>query len=289
MAATINALYEEKVHGAGTIKKSTGFKVVPSVLDPYAIKNVREKLDDEHIAYLESCYLSGEYVEPIVVVQEPTETGMIRVLEGRHRTHAAIRAAKKLPELMVEVRTVPLADALEFYDFMLASDRRLPFTFLEKALAVAAMRSINPELSTQQLADMRKCTKTAIENYLLLASGDEPTLTLVREGRIAGSQVVEYIREHGADKAYEVIMADLNRAAAVGAPRTPRAPGAKGKFSHGKSLDALEILLNVKFDTKQLARDKGEVNLTLGVQDAKDLIAIIDEYQLHCGHDSRQV
>lgn len=287
MATTINKLYEEATHGAGAIKKSTGFKLRPDILDPYAIKNIREKLDEEHIAYFESCYLAGNHVDPIVVVHEPTETGMVRVLEGRHRAMGAIRALKKNPDLMVEVHTVPLSDALDFIDFMLGSDRRLPFTFLEKALAVANMKALNPDLSTQQLADMRHVTKTAIENYLILATGDEQTLDLIREGKIAGSQVVEYIREHGADKAYDAIMADLNRAAAVGAPRTPRAAGAKSKFSHGKALDALEILLNLNFDVKQLAKDKGEVTLKLGVQDAKDLIAIVDEYELHCGHSTR--
>lgn len=287
MPATINALYEDKTHGAGAIKKSTGFKVRPDILDPYAIKNIREKLDEEHIAYFESCYLQGAHVDPIVVVQEPTETGMVRVLEGRHRALGAIRALKKQPDLMVEVHTVPLSESIEFVDFMLGSDRRLPFTFLETALAVAAMATLNPKLSTQQLADMRHVSKTAIENYLLLASGDERTFDLIREKRISGSQVVEYIREHGADKAYDAIMADLNRAAAVGKPRTPRAPGAKGKFSHGKALDALEILLNLSFDTKQLAKDKGEVTLKLGVNDAKDLIAIVDEYEVHCGHSTR--
>lgn len=285
--ATVNAIYEDKTHGEGAIKKATGFKAKPHVLDPYAIKNVREKLDEEHIAYLESCYLKGEYVEPIVVVQEASDTGMLRVLEGRHRTHAAIRAAKQLPELMVDVRTVPLTEAVQYYGFMLKSDRRLPFSFLEKALGVGVMKAENPKLSTQQLADFLNCTKTAIENYLLLASGDENTLDLVREGKIAGSQVVEFIREHGADKAHDAIMAQLNRVAAVGGPRTPRAPGAKNKFSHGKALDALEILLNLQFDIKQLAKDKGEVTLKLGVQDAKDLIAIVDEYQVHCGHSTR--
>lgn len=285
--STINALYEDKTHGAGAIKKSTGFKVRPDILNPYAIRNVREKLDPEHIAYFELCYLNGEHVDPIVVVQEPTETGMIQVLEGRHRTLGAIAALKKNPDLMVEVHTVPLAQADEYLNFMLSADRRLPFTFLETALAVGDIRTLRPELTTQQLADMRKVSKTAIENYLLLASGDDATLDLVREGRISGSQVVEYIREHGADKAYDAIIADLNRAAAVGKPRTPRAPGAQGKFSHSKALDALEILLNLNFDIKQLAKDKGEVTLKLGVQDAKDLIAIVDEYEVHCGHSTR--
>lgn len=287
MAATINKLYEEATHGAGAIKKSTGFKLRPDILDPYAIKNIREKLDEEHIAYFESCYLSGAHVDPIVVVQEPTETGMVRVLEGRHRALGAIRALKVDPTLMVEVHTVPLTQAMEFLDFMLGSDRRLPFTFLETALAVGAMKSLEPDLTTQQMADMRHVTKTAIENYLLLASGDERTFDLIRDKRISGSQVVEYIREHGADKAYDAIIADLERAAAVGKPRTPRAPGAKGKFSHGKSLDALEILLNVKLDMKQLAKDKGDVTFTLGIQDAKDLLAIVDEYEVHCGHSTR--
>ena len=285
-ASTINALYENKTHDGG-IKKSTGFKVRPDLLDPYAIKNIREKLDPEHIAYLESCYLAGEYVDPITVVQEPTETGMIQVLEGRHRTHAAIQALRKDPTLMVEVRTVPLADVPEYLEYMLGADRRLPFTFLEKALAVSDLSRLRPDMTTQQLADARHVSKTAIENYLLLASGDERTLDLVREGRIAGSQVVEYIREHGAENAYDAISADLERVARRGAPRTPRAAGAKGKFSHGKALDALEILLNLNFDTKQLAKDKGEVVLKLGVQDAKDLIAIVDEYEIHCGHSTR--
>jgi hypothetical protein len=285
--ATVNAIYEDKVHGEGAIKKCTGFKAKPCTLDPYCIRNIREKLDEEHIAYLESCYLKGEYVEPVVVVQEATETGMLRVLEGRHRTHAAIRAAKQLQDLMVEVRTVPLSEAVQFYGFMLKSDRRLPFSFLEKALGVAAMKAENDKLTTQQLADVLNCTKTAIENYLLLASGEPRVLDLVREGRISGSQVVEYIREHG-DKAYDAIIADLERAAAVGKPRTPRAPGAKGKFSHGKALDALEILLNVSYDVKQMAKDKGEVSLKLGIQDAKDLIAIIDEYQIHCGVNNKE-
>lgn len=34
---------------------------------------------------------------------------------------------------------------------------------------------------------------------------------------------------------------------------------------------------------KQLSKDKGEVTLKLGINDAKDLIAIIDDYQIHCG------
>lgn len=275
--------YYEANKEAGDIKARKVFTVNPEKLDPYVVPNVRESLDEEHIAYLESCYLKGEYVDPIVVLDNETATGMLAVLEGRHRTHAAIRARKQKPNLMVEVRNVPLTEAVQHYGFMLKSDRRLPFTFLEKALGVSAMVKANPKLSTQQLADFLNCTKTAVENYLLLASGDERTLDLVREGRISGSQVVEYIREHGADKAYDVIIADLERVAAVGKPRAPRAPGAKGKFSHGKALDALEILLKVKFDVKQLAKDKGDVNLTLSVQDAKDLIAIIDEYQIHCG------
>lgn len=275
--------YYEANKEAGDIKARKVFTINPEKLDPYVIPNVRESLDAEHIAYLESCYLKGEYIDPIVVLDNETATGMLAVLEGRHRTHAAIRARKQKPNLMVEVRHVPLNEAVQHYGFMLKSDRRLPFTFLETALGVAAMKAANEKLSTQQLADMLNCSKTAIENYLLLASGDERTLDLVREGRISGSQVVEYIREHGADEAYDAIITNLERAAAVGKPRAPRAAGAKGKFSHGKALDALEILLNVSYDVKQLAKDRGEVTLKLGVLDAKGLIAIIDEYQIHCG------
>lgn len=278
--ATINAVYESKQHD-GNIKKRTGFAVAPAVLDPYSVPNVREGLDKEHIAYLESCYLKGEYVEPIVVLAEANDKGLLRVLEGRHRTHAALQAVKKKPELVVEVRAVPLTEAVQHYGFMLKSDRRLPFSFLEKSNGVYAMKQANPKLTAQQLADVLDCTKTAVENYLILGAAPEDVKEFVRAGSISGSQAVEYVRDHG-DKAAEAIKADLERVARVGQKKVPGAGGKKGsKFSHSKALDALEILLNLDYDVKQLAKDKGEVALKLGIQDAKDLIAIIDEYQLH--------
>lgn len=279
---SIDKYYKEH-NATGDITAKKAYRVNPRKLGPYAIPNIREKLDQEHIAYLESCYLSGEYVDPIVVVDVPTDTGLLPVLEGRHRTHAALKVLQQNPTFRVEIRTVPLEAAVQQYGFMLKSDRRLPFSFLEKALGVAAMKRSDPNLSTQQIADTLSVTKTAVENYLILATGDERTLDLIREGRISGSQVVEYIRDHEADKAYDAIIADLERAARAG-KTTPRAPGsATKKFSHSKALDALEILLNITYDVKQLSKDKGEVTLKLGINDAKDLIAIIDDYQIHCG------
>lgn len=277
---TVNDLYDSKFHGAGAMKKSTGFKVIPTVLDPYALPNARDKLDPEHVAYFESCYLAGLPVDAIKVVQTPTDTGMLAVLEGRHRTHGALQALKRNPDIMVDVVVVLAETAFEQYGYMLDTDRRKPFTFLEQANATYAMKQLSPNLSTQQLADLRRVSKTAIENYIILGGAPEEVKDRVREGRISGSQAVEYVRDHG-DKAAEAILADLERVANIGKGKVPGKGGAESaKYSHSKCLDAMEILLNVEYDVKQLAKDKGEVAFKLGVEDAKALLSIIEDYQL---------
>jgi hypothetical protein len=276
---SMTAFYEQ--HKGEEMSKSTGFSIVPSLLDPYHIPNIREKLDEEHIQYFKQAFLAGEPVEPIVVLNAPLETGLLAVVEGRHRTHGALLAAKEMPGLKVEVRLLSLRDAYDRYSFMLKSDRRKEFTYLERSLAVSAMKAMDAELTNQDLADEQHCSKTAIENYLLCAMALPVTHDLIREGRITGTQVTEYVRKFGAEEAHEQIMADLGRMERKGTT-SKKAPGVS-KFSHAKCLTAMEILLNVAYDAKQLAKDNGEVSLKLGIEDAKDLISIIDEYQDHCG------
>lgn len=276
---SITAFYEQ--HKGGDMSKSTGYFITPSLLDPYHVPNVREKLDNDHIEYFKQAYLSGEDVEPIVVLKQPLQSGMLAVLEGRHRTHGALQALKDNPDLQVSIRLRSVEDTYDSYSYMLKSDRRKEFTFLERSIACAAMKACDSDMSNQQLAEELFVTKTAIENYLLCASALPETHDLIREGRIAASQVVEYVRKFGAEQAHQEIVADLGRTERKGTT-TQRAPGV-AKFSHAKCLTAMEILLNIEFDAKQLAKEKGEVVLKLGVNDAKDLISIIDEYQEHVG------
>ena len=277
---TITAFYEK--HKGGEMSKATGcYFISPNLLDPYHVPNVREKLDNEHIEYFKQAYLSGEDVEPIVVLKQPLASGMLAVLEGRHRTHGALQALKENPDIQVSIRLRSMEDTFDSYGYMLKSDRRKEFTFLERSLAAAAMKACDPELTNQHLADELFVSKTAIENYLLCASALPETHELIRENRIAASQVVEYVRKFGAEQAHQEILADLGRMERKGTT-TKKAPGV-AKFSHAKCLTVMEILLNLEFDPKQLGKEKGEVVLKLGVGDAKDLVSILDDYQEHIG------
>lgn len=276
---SINKFYESTKDNKN-IKVKKNFSVRPTELDVEAVPNVREKLVPEHVTYFQECYKRGDYVEPIVVLDTPTPGGKLAVLEGRHRTLGAI-AADLSNDLFVEVRAVPLDEAVEHYGFMLNSDRKEKFTFLEISKAMVAIKRLSPDKTNADLAKERSQSVTAIENYLLCGRADEDTHNLIREGRITGSQAAEYVRKHGVEGAFAAITADLERVANKGAA-APRAKGIS-KFSHAKCLTVMEILTKVVVSSKDLAKEKGEVPFKLGVEDAKDLVSIIDEYMEHEG------
>lgn len=281
---SITAFYAQ--HKGDLMSKAMGFSISPALLDPYYIPNIRDTMDDEHIAYFKGRYLRGEEVEPIVVLKQPLGTGNLAVLEGRHRTHGATQALKENPQLRVAIRVVDIPGVFERFSYMLKTDRRKEFSYLERANAVASMKACDESLTNADLAEEQGVSKTAIENYLLCAAADDQTKDLIREGHITGTQVTEYVRKYGAAEACAAIMADLNQVERKGTA-APRGKKGISKFSHAKCLTVMEILLNLGYKPADLAKDKGVVKLELGVSDAKDLISIIDEYQDHCGLEER--
>lgn len=81
-----------------------------------------------------------------------------------------------------------------------------------------------------------------------------------------------------------MLTADLERAEKKGKKRlTPGSGGRPAKFSYASLTSAMEILTQADYDAKQLAQEEGVVQFELGVEDAKELVTIIEEYDEYSG------
>lgn len=238
-------------------------------------ENNLRPLDTDHVTELELAYGNGDPVSPIrVFINEDNKPELV---EGFHR-YAALRNTMATATVCDVLPNMTKAQAIAL---MYNSASSLPLTALQKAEATVKLSAEG--LSKDDMANALHVTKTAIEGMLLLGSACAEIKQLIIDEKVSATTALEYIRKFEGD-ALKMLLSDLERAAAKGAKKLSGASGSRtAKFSYASLTAAMEILTQAEYNVKELAQQEGEVTFTIGVDDAKDLVNIIESYDEYRG------
>lgn len=206
-AVSLKVMAEDKNDGG--VSKVTAFDVDPSRIE-LDKPGVNRPINWDHVAKLSKAYEAGA-VFPALDVR--IEEGRIIVVDGQHRSLAAIEAIK---------RGVPVR-ALTCRQFRGGDDERAVHTITSAGgLAVSPLfraekyRDLrNWGWSEQKIADRVGEKVPHVQDYLALIDANVDVRQAVDKGEISVTNAVALIREHQS-KAGEVIKQEVKKAKAQG-------------------------------------------------------------------------
>ncbi|MBR8174873.1 ParB/RepB/Spo0J family partition protein [Burkholderia ambifaria] len=143
---------------------------------------------------------------------------LLYVYKGQHRYLAAghvIATGKNLGKIPVVVRDAKNVNRAEMViDGYLSNDSKRSSP-LDLAAAVAELRDIHG-MSLADICKRLNITDQTVRDVGLLERAPADLHQLVRDGRCTGTLAIEQIRQHGAEKALERIVAGISKAAEAG-------------------------------------------------------------------------
>lgn len=143
---------------------------------------------------------------------------LLYVYKGQHRYLAAghvIATGKSLGKIPVVVRDAKTVNRAEMVIDGYLSNTGKQSSPLDLAAAVAELRDIHG-MSLADICKRLNITDQTVRDVGLLERAPADLHQLVRDGRCTGTLAIEQIRQHGAEKALERIVAGISKAAEAG-------------------------------------------------------------------------
>lgn len=271
MANSLSGVYNaNKEEGAS---RRSSFSLPIDVVKCDWTENIRPR-DDEHVASWRNTIQQGDYVPAILVEMREGEPW---VIEGFHRYDAHVEEGTP----SIECKEWKGTDADKLIT-MRASTGGKPLTFLQDAEVILGIKE-KTGLSPEKLGQRLGISRTAVNNKIAIAEAEDAIKTLIIEEKIAATEALKFIIEHGAD-ALKHINHALDKAILKGAKKvTPRGAGTP-TFSAAKFRNIAEITL-LGVDDEDFVNvpaleteDDVELVLTLPKRDAIELLELLDEY-----------
>lgn len=228
-------------YDAGSIKRikessrrsdSTYF-VDPRKLEVDPAYNIRVRTPD-YLAYIRQLaddmkahgYDPAQPVSAIVASRDGEDVLIIRA--GNTRREAALLAISEGADFeMIPVIIRPKTDNdIDQTVDLVRSNNGRPLTTYE--LAIVVKRLVNKELNDAEIGRLLGLTPTYVAGLTLLASVPNKLAMLVVESKVSAAMVIDLVRQHGNQKALEIVTASLAKASAQGKAKvTPKLlPGA---------------------------------------------------------------
>ncbi|MNX49444.1 hypothetical protein D3C86_800470 [compost metagenome] len=201
----------------GTIKRADAMKVRYSSIVIQDAFNLRE-LDSESEAGIEaltSYILDGGPLPPLEVVAMPDGSG-VEVVDGHRRHEAYGRAiARGAPIEWISVIGFS-GNEIERQARIYTSNEGVKLRPMEAARGFKRFRGMG--LDSDEIATVVHCSRTHVENYLVLADAERQVQDLVRQGEVSAEVAIETVRKLGA-KAGEFLAGKVGQAKASGKSR----------------------------------------------------------------------
>lgn len=201
----------------GTIKRADAMKVRYSSIVIQDAFNLRE-LDSESEAGIEALtdyILAGGPLPPLEVVAMPDGSG-VEVVDGHRRHEAYGRAiARGAPIEWISVIGFS-GNEIERQARIYTSNEGVKLRPMEAARGFKRFRGMG--LDSDEIATVVHCSRTHVENYLVLADAERQVQDLVRQGKVSAEVAIEAVRKLGA-KAGEFLAGKVGQAKASGKSR----------------------------------------------------------------------
>lgn len=198
----------------GTIKRADAMKARYCDIRVKPGFNLRD-LDAEYEAGVEELtvyIMGGGPLPPLEVVALPDGSG-VELVDGHRRYDAFGRAiARGFP-----IEWVPIiafqGNAVDREARIFTSNKNAPLRPLEAARGFKRFRGAG--LDTAEIAALVHCSRTHVENYLVLADAERDVQELVRSSQVAADVAIEAVRKLGA-RAGEFLSGKVGQAKAAG-------------------------------------------------------------------------
>jgi len=198
----------------GTIKRADAMKVRYQDIRIKAGFNLRD-LDDEYEAGIEELtayVLAGGTLPALEVVALPDGSG-VEIVDGHRRWDAIGRAiGRGAPIEWVSVVGFS-GNELDRQARIYTSNKNAQLRPMEAARGFKRFRGMG--LSSDEIAAIAHCSRTHVENYLVLADAEPDVQELVRAGKVAADVAIEAVRKLGA-KAGQFLEGKVDQAKASG-------------------------------------------------------------------------
>lgn len=198
----------------GTIKRADAMKVPYAVIRVKADFNLRD-LDAEYEAGIEELtdyIMAGGVIPPLEVVALPDGSG-VEIVDGHRRYDALGRAiARGMPIELVAIIGFQ-GNETDRQARIFTSNKNALLRPLEAARGFKRFRGAG--LDSGEIAAIVHCSRTHVENYLVLADAERDVQELVRSSQVAADVAIEAVRKLGA-KAGEFLAGKVGQAKAAG-------------------------------------------------------------------------
>ncbi|WMD20883.1 hypothetical protein RAS12_00500 [Achromobacter seleniivolatilans] len=197
-----------------TIKRADAMKIEYSRIRVKVGFNRRD-LDSEYEAGIENLtnyIMAGGILPPLEVVALSDGSG-VELVDGHRRFDPLGRAiARGMPIEWVSI--VPFqGNEIDRQARIYTSNRNAPLRPLEAARGFKRFRGAG--LDSAEIAAIVHCSRTHIENYLILADAERDVQELVRSSQVAADVAIEAVRKLSA-KAGEFLTGKVGQAKAAG-------------------------------------------------------------------------
>ena len=198
----------------GTIKRADAMKARYGDIHVKPGFNLRD-LDEEYEAGVEDLttyIMAGGTLPALEVVVSPDGSG-VELVDGHRRYDAIGRAiARGFPIEWVSIVAFQ-GNAIDREARIFTSNRNAPLRPLEAARGFKRFRGAG--LDSAEIAAIVHCSRTHVENYLVLADAERDVQELVRSCQVAADVAIEAVRNLGA-KAGEFLAGKVGQAKAAG-------------------------------------------------------------------------
>lgn len=250
----------------GTIKRADAMKVRYSNIRVKPDFNLRD-LDDEYEAGIEdlTAYIMAGGPLPALEVVVLADGSGVELVDGHRRYDGFGRAiARGMPIEWVSIVAFQ-GNEIDRQARIYTSNRNAPLRPLEAARGFKRFRGVG--LDSAEIAALVHCSRTHVENYLVLADAERDVQELVRSSRVAADVAIEAVRKLGA-KAGEFLSGKVGQAKAAGKtkvtastihgralPRKVVSPLISGVDAFIKGLDANQRATLVDIQEGRVATD----------------------------------
>lgn len=198
----------------GTIKRADAMKIRFVYIRVKAGFNLRD-LDDEYEAGIEDLtayIMAGGTLPPLEVVVLADGSG-VELVDGHRRYDAIGRAiARGMPIEWVSIVAFQ-GNEIDRQARIYTSNRNAPLRPLEAARGFKRFRGAG--LDSAEIAAIVHCSRTHVENYLVLADAERDVQELVRSSLVAADVAVEAVRKLGS-QAGEFLAGKVGQVKAAG-------------------------------------------------------------------------
>ncbi|MGE8636997.1 MAG: ParB/RepB/Spo0J family partition protein [Achromobacter sp.] len=250
----------------GTIKRADAMKARYRDIHVKPDFNLRD-LDDEYEAGIEdlTAYIMAGGPLPALEVVVLADGSGVELVDGHRRYDAYGRAiARGMPIEWVSIVAFQ-GNEIDRQARIYTSNRNAPLRPLEAARGFKRFRGAG--LDSAEIAAIVHCSRTHVENYLVLADAERNVQELVRSSQVAADVAIEAVRKLGA-KAGEFLSGKVGQAKAAGKtkvtastihgralPRKVVSPLISGVDAFIKGLDASQRATLVDIQEGRIAPD----------------------------------